>query len=292
MKGNTEQIKFVKMTGAGNDFILIDNRLNEYQFQWSALAPILCQRRFGVGADGLLIIERGKKTPYRMLYYNADGSYGGMCGNGGRCVGKFLMRRLKTQSLSFEALDYVYKSEVQQNNQILLEMKNPTEFKKNIVIPMNSGNLKGHYINTGAPHSVLFVNDLPTVIEEFLNSRGITEIGRAIRHSDVFQPDGTNVDFVTIKNDNQISMRTYERGVEDETLACGTGAVACAVIASLVHNLQPPITVHTRGGQSLLVNFERRGEVVTNVVLIGSAEEVFEGSVMVDRSTNRIINEQ
>jgi len=282
------KIPFTKMSGAGNDFILVDNRTNEYQLDWSALARTLCSRRLGVGADGLIIIEEGKIAPFKMLYFNADGSYGGMCGNGGRCVGEYLMKRLKTQSQSFEALDYIYKSKMNDSSQISLEMKNPSELKINIIIKINSDNLKGHYINTGAPHSVFFVNDLPPSIEQSLNVNGITSIGRAVRYSETFKPEGTNVDFVTVKIDNQISMRTYERGVEDETLACGTGAVACAVISAVVHNLQSPITVETRGGESLLVSFDRVGESITNVTLTGSAVELFEASVKIDASTFNI----
>jgi diaminopimelate epimerase len=287
---NSVQLNFVKMSGAGNDFVLINNQAMKYQLDWSALARTLCSRRFGVGADGLLIIEKGITVPYKMLYYNADGSYGGMCGNGGRCVGEFLMKRLGTHVVLFEALDYVYRTELKYYNHVSLQMKNPTDFKTNIVVSVNSNQLKGYFINTGAPHAIFFLNDLPHSIKDSFHYGGVVSLGKTIRYHETFQPDGTNVDFITISGENQLSMRTYERGVEDETLACGTGAVACAAISSLTLNFQPPITVRTKGGESLIVNFERVGETISNVTLTGSATEIFEGTVNVDLAENKIVN--
>lgn len=276
------------MTGAGNDFVLIDNQDGIYNLSWSNLAPPLCNRHFGVGADGILIVEKGKKTKFQMLYYNADGSYGGMCGNGGRCFASYLMKQNGQSQISFEALDYIYDARMI-DNQVSLRMKSPISFRDNIKVEINSDILHGYYIDTGAPHTVFVVDDQDVAVKKLLTS-SIVPLGRAIRYHDAFKPNGTNVDFISRIGENAISMRTYERGVEDETLACGTGACASAIVSSKVLGLKPPIRIKTQGGEELEVNFTTQGEHIENVTLTGSVKELFSGTIVIDKETYLIVN--
>lgn len=271
-------IKFVKMTGSGNDFVLIDNRQLQYSLDWVILAPEICNRRFGIGADGLIILEKSTKSDFKMCYFNADGSDGGMCGNGGRCTALFVMDNLASQNVKFEALDFIYSAERTSDLKIKLKMKDPNSLRLNLVISLFNENVTAHFIDTGAPHTIFFINDLPNSVKSELNDIGIRKIGSMIRDHNLFAPAGTNVNFVDVIDNNNISIRTYERGVEDETHACGTGAIASSVIASLIKNIGSSIDVKTRSGESLTVQFDWNGYKVENVVLIGNAKKVFEGT--------------
>jgi diaminopimelate epimerase len=268
-------IDFVKMSGAGNDFILIDNRGNRYTIDWNELAPIISDRRYGVGADGLLIVEDSVKTDFRMKYYNSDGSFGGMCGNGGRCIALYIMNDHKKSEIKFEALDYIYSAK-QIDNNVILRMKSPKDITSNIInisdeiIPLLS-------IDTGAPHVVIFQKDLSPKLRKIIQVQGIKNIGSQIRQHHAFQPSGTNVNFVDILDANRISMRTYERGVEDETLACGTGAIASAIASSINNNFASPVEVKARSGETLTIRFRREYEEFSEIELIGSAKKIFHG---------------
>jgi diaminopimelate epimerase len=278
MKIDLINIHFTKMTGAGNDFILIDNRSNLYLLDWMKLAPEICNRRYGVGADGLIILERSDKADFKMSYFNADGSFGGMCGNGGRCSALFIMESDSLASTKFEALDYIYTADATNDTKIKLKMKAPKSLRLNIELNLLNDKVTAHFIDTGAPHAVLFMNDLSSNLLTEIRDNGITRIGSTIQHHDNFAPEGTNVDFIEIINRNSISMRTYERGVEDETFACGTGAIASAIIASLLKNLNSQINVQTRSKEILEVMFDKERKEIKNVELIGCAKKVFEGN--------------
>jgi diaminopimelate epimerase len=270
------------MTGAGNDFVVIDNKDGRYTFEWSSVAPFLCNRRYGVGADGLIIIEKSFKANFRMNYYNADGSYGGMCGNGGRCSALFVMGQLNRREVSFEALDYIYNAAMPPgNDRLQLRMKDPHSIALNININIFNEMIVTHFVNTGSPHVILFMDELPKNIFNKISTEGIAAVGKEIRNHKDFLPDGTNVNFATVMENNTIAMRTYERGVEDETLACGTGSVATAIITSLVKGYTAPITIKTRSNENVLVTFDKEGEGIKNVVLEGPAKIVFKGSMEV-----------
>ncbi len=270
------KLEFTKMTGAGNDFVLVDNRERKYTSDWARLAPLICDRRYGIGADGLLIVEPSDKADFRMLYFNADGSYGGMCGNGGRCIARFISDATGKRELSFDALDYIYRATIAEGG-VLLSMKDPTSVRIHATLEVQEESINYHFVNTGSPHVVCYWNDLPEKLRSHLERKGIEEFGRAVRLHDRFKPEGANVNFVSQQGTNAISMRTYERGVESETLACGTGAVACSVISALIHSMHSPVSVTTRSGEILKVHFDRSGELLRNIRLEGPAVTVFRG---------------
>jgi diaminopimelate epimerase len=276
------KIDFVKTTGAGNDFVLIDNRHGNHKFDWAMLAPKLCNRRYGIGADGILIVEHNPKVTFTMLYYNADGSYGGMCGNGGRCAALYVMISEHLHEVNFEALDHTYYCERISQESLRLRMKEPQDMRTNISIEVCGQKVTAHYIDTGAPHAVLFWDDMPRNLVEHIRIHGINEIGREVRRADLFGPDGTNVNFVTVLEESSIALRTYERGVEDETLACGTGSVAAAIISSVVRGVSPPVTVNTRSNEQLKVSFLLEGEKAGSVFLEGNAKILFTGQIVVE----------
>jgi diaminopimelate epimerase len=266
------------MTGAGNDFVVIDNRRGVVSSRSNA-ARKLCDRRFGVGADGLLLVERSSRADYKMQYYNSDGSYGGMCGNGGRCIALFsLQNGIATSRQKFEALGHVYHADVS-GSKVTLRMKNPRDIRMDFVLRIGTQRLPVHFVDTGSPHVVLFVQEKARETKTGLEQIDVLKIGRAVRYHRRFSPRGTNVNFVQVKDAKTIQMRTYERGVEDETLACGTGAIASAIISQLRKKVSPPVNVVTRSNQVLTVDFSNRKGKISNVSLTGPAEVSFNGEV-------------
>jgi len=268
-------LRFVKLTGAGNDFVGLNNLHDALgTTDRSALAQVLCDRHFGIGGDGLLIIDRSDRADFRMMYYNADGTYGGMCGNGGRCAALFARTLgLRSEPLRFEALDFIYEASFPSGG-VELRMKNPRDIARNIRVNAAGTELTVHRIDTGSPHIVTFVTRLKDV--------RVTELGKTLREHERFAPQGTNVNFVERLDGNAIAMRTYERGVEAETLACGTGSIASSVIAHLELGLQPPVRVRTWSGQWLHVDFVATPSGITEVRLKGPATIVFEGNTLYD----------
>lgn len=269
------EVSFVKLSGAGNDFVGVNNLDGALgttdQF---ALARSLCDRHFGIGADGLLVLEPSTKADFRMMYYNADGSYGGMCGNGGRCAALYARSLGMSQDpLRFEALDYIYEAEFLEEG-IKVRMKDPVDVCRNISVQLPDGKRTVHAIDTGSPHVVLFVGDLPNIQVE--------DIGKQLREHVQFMPKGANVNFVQRLGDNSIAMRTYERGVEAETLACGTGSIASATISHLELGMNSPIRIRTWSRQWLTVRFKPAGDSITEVSLEGPATIVFRGTTFYD----------
>ncbi len=270
-------ISFKKMHGTGNDFILIDNRSGLIPYENAPeIAKKLCRRRFGIGADGLILIDNSRVADFKWHFYNADGSAAEMCGNGGRCAARFAKEMgIAGSALSFETLSGIIRAEVR-GTSVKLELPTPEIIEKDMELLVRSQRIKGSFLNTGVPHFVHIVDDIEAV--------PVYEMGRLIRHHDRFYPNGTNVDFVEVKKDNQIIVRTYERGVEDETLACGTGAVASAIACAMVKGAFPPITVETWGGERLKIFFEIAMEnkkentpSVHNVFLKGETVIVYSG---------------
>ncbi len=262
----------MKMSGSGNDFILIDYRepfLKEDGLK--DLVRKVCQRRISVGADGLILIERSKKADFKWRFYNADGSEPEMCGNGGRCAARFAyLKGIAGPSLKFETLAGILSAQVD-GKKVKLEMTKPFGLKLDETILIDGEEKIFSCLNTGVPHAVLFVENL----EEL----DIIRIGRGIRYHSFFSPSGTNADFVQFEKGSQLSVRTYERGVEDETLACGTGAVASALIAAFKGLVKSPVSIKTRGGEVLAVYFEIEAGEVKRVFFEGDVHIIYEAEM-------------
>ena len=258
------RLRFTKMSGAGNDFIVVESKLNGY----SRVAQELCQKNTGIGADGLLVLEKSKKADFKMRIFNADGSEAEMCGNGLRCAALYVGKKGK---MRIEAIAGIYEAEITAKDRVRIKMEEPKDLKRDLAIKVNARNVKVGYIDIGVPHAVIFVQGIEGI--------DVDSIGRNIRYHTKFKPRGTNVDFVEIVDDKNIKMRTYERGVEGETLACGTGAVASAIIRGLSSRGSVcKISVHTRGGV-LKVYFKKSGKTIKDVYLEGETRKVFKGEV-------------
>lgn len=273
------KISFTKMSGAGNDFVVIDNRSMEINNPEKA-AKILCHRKYGIGADGLLLLETSSMADFTMKYYNADGSNAGMCGNGGRCLAKYAFDYgiVRRENFSFDGFGYIYQVQRIQADLYELTMKNPSGLREKLSIHTKShGIIQTNYLNTGTDHAVIFLNDNSHLGE--LPALDVVGLGRELRYHEIFQPLGTNVNFVQLNKSNNIEIRTYERGVEDETLACGTGSVASALLSSLKYSMGSPINVKVLSGETLEINFKNAGGLLNDVKLKGSARTVFNGEI-------------
>ncbi len=272
---NRQRIPFDKMHGSGNDFVLIDHRAQFIpEAEQRQFARRVCVRKIGVGADGLILLENSAVAHFRWRFYNADGSEAEMCGNGGRCAARFaVLHGLAPEKLSFETLAGIIQAEVRGREVKLLMpgVGNPAMDKK---IPVDGKTVTGHFIQVGVPHLVVPVTDLEQAL--------VTDWGRKIRFHPLFQPAGTNVNFMRLKGAQDGEIRTYERGVEDETLACGTGAVASALIAARLGQAASPVVVHTRGGEVLTVHFQPHAGAWRDIFLEGSTSVVYRGELWVD----------
>ena len=268
-------LHFYKMNGAGNDFIVIDNRDLSISLDEDTIAA-LCDRHRGIGADGLLAVEPAEKgADYKFRYYNADGGEAEMCGNGARCFGFFTAHlsgedELPT-SVSFETIAGTLTAEIV-GDDVRIAMSVPKNLEMNCPVSIDGLDAVLHSMNTGVPHVVSFVDDL--------ENTDVFNCGHAIRNHPHFAPAGTNANFAKVLSPGHISIRTYERGVEDETLACGTGMVACALIHHLLTGDESPIKVDVEGGDTLSIGFEKTGaNTFKNVTLTGPADFVFEGEI-------------
>lgn len=268
-------LSFVKMCGAGNDFIIVEG-LCPVDLQ--ALALKVCHRTDGVGADGLIVVEPSKKADARMRIINADGSEAEMCGNGARCMAAYLFKtkHIQASSLTFETLAGIIHAK-RKGALISVGLSDPKDYTKNITLAVHGRKLRLDYINTGVPHAVCFVHGL--------NAIDVNTIGRHIRYHHAFAPKGTNVNFVQQINRDFIDVRTYERGVEAETRACGTGSVASAIVAYLRSNptvdckKNAAMSVKTRSGEVLSVTFDFCKDRIFHVWLTGSARFIAEGKI-------------
>lgn len=257
------KISFQKYQGTGNDFIILDNRDSRYDALTEEQVGFLCHRRFGIGADGLMMLNSSAEYDFRMIYFNADGKEGTMCGNGGRCLVKFAYDHGIIKSLyKFIATDGPHEAEVDFSGKVRLKMKDVSSVSDEV----------DHYIlDTGSPHYVKFVEKLDNI--------EVKEQGKAIRYSKEFNAKGINVNFVEEIDDHTIFVRTYERGVEDETYSCGTGVTASALVAAHNDNSFNEIGVKTIGG-NLSVEFNAIDKNnFNNIWLIGPAEQVFSGEL-------------
>ncbi|HNP32104.1 MAG TPA: diaminopimelate epimerase [Flavobacterium sp.] len=254
---------FYKYQGTGNDFIFFDNRQNNFPKSNVKLIEKLCDRRFGIGADGLILLENDNNTDFRMVYFNSDGNESSMCGNGGRCIVAFAKKlNLISDETTFIATDGLHYASVLDAGVISLQMKDVQEVRieKDYV-----------FLNTGSPHHVMLVNDLDNL--------DVKADGAKIRYSDLYGKSGSNVNFVKQLSDDHFRLRTYERGVEDETLSCGTGATAAAIAMNALGKTNSHhIELDVEGG-TLEVSFDKLNDGYINVFLIGPATFVYEGEV-------------
>lgn len=256
-------MKFYKYQGTGNDFILIDNRNLSFPKANTKLIKQLCDRRFGIGADGLILLENDNNVDFKMVYYNSDGNQSSMCGNGGRCLVAFAkqLNIIETQA-AFNAIDGLHHATIIDNKNISLQMKNVDKIK-----------IENDYVflNTGSPHHIMMVDDLQNF--------EVKTVGHQIRNSDLYGKQGSNINFVDQISENQFAIRTYERGVENETLSCGTGATATAIAMHATNKTnKTDLKINVQGGQ-LKVSFEVENNKYTNVLLEGPAQLVFKGEI-------------
>ncbi len=269
-------MEFFKYSGSGNDFIIIDNRDNvikERDLKRSAI--LLCDRKKGIGADGLLLIEKSSCSFFKMRIINSDGSEAEMCGNGARCIAHFaFFKKVAPANMRFETLAGLIDAVVKDNTKVKVKLTQPYGLRKDIKISYKNKKFILYYINTGVPHTVIFVNNN-------LDKVNIKDIGRYIRYHKYFAPAGTNVNFVKIIDKHNIEIRTYERGVEDETFACGTGATASAIISGIIRNIDSPVKVKTKSRERLKIYFKiNQNDVVDNVYLEGKITPIFKGTIL------------
>ena len=255
-------LKFYKYQGTGNDFILIDNRFNSFNKKNNTLIAKLCNRKFGVGADGLILLENSKKYDFKMLYFNADGKESTMCGNGGRCIVAFAKQlKIIKNNTTFEAIDGLHSANIKGS---LVELQ-----MMDVDFILEAENHV--FLNTGSPHHINF--------ESKIDEIDVKTIGKKIRYGKPYNEEGVNVNFVEQIGLNTFKVRTYERGVEDETLSCGTGVTAVAIAAFQTNQTTSTLVkLHTLGG-ILEISFQKEGVLYKNVFLKGDATFVFKGKI-------------
>ena len=271
----TEPIPFTKLSGAGNDFVVIDNRPGRVR-DAAALARAVCTRRLSVGADGLILIETSPRATFRMRYLNADGSETEFCANGTRCAARFaFLNVIAPRRMTIETATAVVPAEIVESN-VRIGVPTPEQFTpvRELEVP-GAGVIRGSYLVVGVPHYVIFVR-------EGLDTADIDATGRAIRHHEGLAPAGANVNFVTVRDRQSMALRTWERGVEAETLACGSGIVASVTTAAVAGRVTSPVRVTTRSGIEVTVDLELTGDPgkpVRNVALTGDARVIFRGEI-------------
>jgi diaminopimelate epimerase len=268
-------IAFTKMAGAGNDFIMINNADSSFSLDWSSFAASMCPPKTGIGADGVIVIEPDTETDFTFRIFNADGSEAEMCGNGARCAALFAHAQgIAGTTMRFRTLAGIIGARID-GHEVAVEMTEPFGLKTQIEIPLQGSGRTVHFVNTGVPHTILFTPRL--------DDEDVPGIGRLVRFHEHFAPAGTNADFVEVQGPGSIRVRTYERGVEGETLACGTGAVASAIVSHHLGKVQEvPVLVRMKGGD-LKIDFTTDHSGYTRVWLMGPVNTVFTGQVSLGR---------
>jgi len=268
-------LKFTKMNGAGNDFVCVDNRDNSINLTKGQIAS-LCDRNRGVGADGLLAVEPAQNgADFRMRYYNADGGEAEMCGSGARCFGRYANQLAggSFEKVTFETIAGVIAAEFVEGDNVRIQLSEPFDLKLNQDAKIFGEQSTIHSVNTGVPHAVVMVDEIANI--------DIIPAGSSVRNNELFAPAGTNANFAQVLAPGSLAIRTYERGVENETLACGTGMVACAIVHNQLTETPPPINVRVAGGDDLQVDFQRDGDNYSQVTLTGPADFVFDGEISI-----------
>jgi len=272
MPTTNQSIPFYKMSGSGNDFIIIDNR--QPKFAEEDLAKLItgaCRRKMSAGADGMILVENADDVDFKWRFYNADGSRAEMCGNGARCVSRFaFLEGIAGEQLSFRTDVGIISASIT-GERVKIRMTDPSDLADEVTLALTGTTVTYRYINTGVPHVVIETADL--------DGMDVVAMGREIRHHPSFSPAGTNANFIRLNDDGTLGIRTYERGVEDETLACGTGNVAAALTAALKHNMPSPVKLLTRSGEYLQVYFEKGGSGFSDIFLEGDARVIYTGEL-------------
>jgi len=284
-----KKITFLKMSGAGNDFVIFDFSGDENLPLSQESIKKICNRRTGIGADGVITFNRSNGHDFNMSYFNADGSTGSLCGNGARCAIWYaeLTGKLKNHKANFLSNKELYSGTVLKEEMVQFNLNKPKQIKLNFKIRAANQQIIANYVNTGSPHVVIKAEDIlnnpadPQSNYNDINELPVIQLGREIRYLNDFAPQGANVNFIQYKG-SKILIRTYERGVEDETLACGTGNVAAAIIGCLNDNINPPVSLLTKGGDELIVNFNKDGRGIKDVSLTGPAKVIFTGEILVN----------
>lgn len=270
----TFPIAFEKMSGTGNDFVIIDNRTAKIpRDKQQDLARKICRRMFSVGADGLIFIEESTVADFGWNFYNADGSIAEMCGNGSRCAARFAYRHsIAGKKMKLETLAGIVEAEICEEEDIVrVKMTQPFDFRLDISLQIGDEERPVAYVNTGVPHAVIFVQEDDVPVKTW---------GRKVRFHQLFEPKGANANFVKLLPDGKLKVRTYERGIEDETMACGTGAVASALFASILKGVDSPVEVVTSGGDVLTIFFDLHdGPVAENIFLQGPTRLICTGNL-------------
>lgn len=265
------QIEFHKYHGTGNDFIIIDNRTGIFPKNDTNVVAHLCDRRFGIGADGLILLENDESSAFKMVYYNSDGNESSMCGNGGRCIVAFAKKlQIIVDNVTFNAIDGLHRATIFNDDSVSLQMSDVD----GVIINDNYT-----FVNTGSPHHIVVLDEIQNL--------DIKNLGSEIRYSTLYGKVGSNVNFVKQIAENEFSIRTYERGVEDETLSCGTGATAVAIaMHAIKRSTSTTIKINVVGG-ILEIIFEKNGDNYNNIFLKGATQHVFKGNINVQNITFR-----
>jgi diaminopimelate epimerase len=263
-----EPITFFKMSGIGNDFIIVDNRENVVKDNdLPGFIHRICRRKMSVGADGFILIEPSNKADFKWRFFNSDGSKAEMCGNGARCAARFAyVNGIAGENLSFETEAGVVSGQVK-DDRAKVKMPDPVELRLDYEIELKNGSVTVSSVNTGVPHVV--------VMNETIEDINVFDLGREIRFHEAFTPAGTNVNFICQQKQGHLAIRTYERGVENETLACGTGSIAAALITSCKAEWQSPINLVTRSGEALTIYFKKDGSIFKDIFLEGDARIIY-----------------
>ncbi|MCE2402757.1 diaminopimelate epimerase [Candidatus Poribacteria bacterium] len=268
------KIPFMKLSGAGNDFVIINNLskiVDSTDSEFMNFVTKVCQRRMSVGADGVLLVEPTENVDFRMRYFNADGGEVETCGNGARCISKFAyLKGIVSEQMRFLTNAGIYEAEVVGDN-VKVRMSDPTDIRINVPLRLEDGIHNVGFTNSGVPHVVFFVDDLVAT--------DVFDLGQQTRYHNDFKPAGTNANFIRIHSQELIEIRTYERGVENETLACGTGSIASAIVSATLGKVKSPVSVKTASGVVLKIHFDLENDEAKNVYLEGDARVIFAGEL-------------
>jgi len=269
------------MSGAGNDFVVLDKKQNPKLPIDKNFVHKICDRRNGIGADGLITIEDSTDYNFVMNYYNTDGSTGSLCANGARCAIRFasVSGRISGNKANFISNGEKYSGEIISDTEITFNLNSPSNIKYDDKVKAEGKLINAHFADTGSPHIVIDLKENEGLFSS-LDEVPVEKLGREIRYSKEFAPDGTNVNFINVKNE-KLYIRTYERGVEAETLACGTGSVAAALICYVKHKLTLPIEIIPKSNEKLFVNFDMENSKVINLSLTGPAKIIFTGEMKI-----------
>lgn len=268
-------IEFFKASGSGNDFIIIDNRdkvVDEKNLK--TFIEKICRRKMSVGADGLILVEHSDSVDFKWQFFNSDGSRPEMCGNGARCVARFAyLNKIAGSKMSFETIAGIVSAEVK-NDRVKIKMMDPADLKIDYTLELKNGPLSLSSVNTGVPHVV--------VVTDSLDDVEVVKLGSEIRFHERYAPSGTNANFICLQKDGTVAIRTYERGVEDETLACGTGAVAAAIVTAFKFEAKSPVKVITKSGGSLYIYYKEINGKYSDIYLEGDARIIYKGELRED----------